>query len=272
LTNCGCGNNWGPGCTCSSPIIVVPQTSAPVTITSPTPSSISVIPGAPTVIAAPNPPAPVQATQAINVIPQPGTNVYAVAGVQGIQGSADKYSALIFTGGSISPNIHSGIVTSDSSGAQGLAYTVGDTIIGVSQNVYGLAFYGIITNYNPENGVMGISFTAVTGSGADDYWYINPSGAAGLQGPAGVQGPAGSGAQGVQGIQGVQGTTPKTSYVYTQGSPSTVWTINHNLNFYPNLTIEDSAGSIVEGEVAYLSLNSLQVTFSGGFSGTAYLS
>lgn len=119
---------------------------------------------------------------------------------------------------------------------------------------------------------MGISFTAVTGSGADDYWYINPSGAAGLQGPAGVQGPAGSGAQGVQGIQGVQGTTPKTSYVYTQGSPSTVWTINHNLNFYPNLTIEDSAGSIVEGEVAYLSLNSLQVTFSGGFSGTAYLS
>ena len=48
--------------------------------------------------------------------------------------------------------------------------------------------------------------------------------------------------------------------------------INHNLVFYPNVTIQDSGGSIVEGEISYTNLNSLTVSFQASFSGTAYLS
>jgi hypothetical protein len=66
---------------------------------------------------------------------------------------------------------------------------------------------------------------------------------------------------------------PQTlAYVHTQGSASSSWLINHNLDFYPNITVQDSAGNIVEGEISYTNLNSLTVSFASAFSGTAYLS
>lgn len=61
-------------------------------------------------------------------------------------------------------------------------------------------------------------------------------------------------------------------FTYTQSVPASVWTITHGLGFYPNVTVVDSSDREVEGEVEYLSVNSLQITFSGGFSGKAHLS
>jgi hypothetical protein len=40
----------------------------------------------------------------------------------------------------------------------------------------------------------------------------------------------------------------------------------------PNVTVQDSAGNIVEGEIAYTNTNSLTVSFASAFSGKAYLS
>lgn len=60
-------------------------------------------------------------------------------------------------------------------------------------------------------------------------------------------------------------------YVFEQMVPSDVWTIMHNLNKSPSVTIVDSAGSIVIGDVRYVSLNEIEVTFNGAFSGKAYL-
>lgn len=132
----------------------------------------------------------------------------------------------------------------------------------------------------------------------------------GIQGTQGTQGAGTPGTQGVQGTigaQGVQGangggatlqdindaiaaaainttddltegllnkyfTTARVSYEHIQGSVSNSWTINHNLGFKPNVTVVDSAGTIYEGEIAYTNTNSLTVTFSSAFSGTAYLS
>ena len=125
-------------------------------------------------------------------------------------------------------------------------------------------------------------------------------------GTQGVQGPIGpgGGAQGTQGVQGVDGggvtlqqlseaiqglalsttddlsegvtnlyfTPERVSYTHTQGVASTTWNITHNLHFYPNVTVQDSAGNIVEGEIAYTNSDSLVVTFSTAFSGEAYLS
>ena len=62
------------------------------------------------------------------------------------------------------------------------------------------------------------------------------------------------------------------SYVHNQGVVSDTWVVNHNLNFYPNVTVIDSSGAVYEGEITYNSVNQLTLTFSVGFSGTAYLS
>lgn len=62
------------------------------------------------------------------------------------------------------------------------------------------------------------------------------------------------------------------AYHHTQGVSSNSWEITHNLDFYPNVTILDSAGTIVEGEIEYLNRNTIRATFSAAFSGNAYLS
>lgn len=64
----------------------------------------------------------------------------------------------------------------------------------------------------------------------------------------------------------------KSKYVHTQASASTTWTITHNLQFYPNVTIVDSGENYVIGDVQYTSVNALVVTFAHSFAGKAYLS
>ena len=88
------------------------------------------------------------------------------------------------------------------------------------------------------------------------------------EGQGGAQGPAGP--AGPQGEQGPPG--PSLAYVHTQNSPSDVWTINHNLGIYPQVSVIEIGGANVEGEVTYLNNNSLTVSFTVAISGTAYIS
>jgi len=123
-------------------------------------------------------------------------------------------------------------------------------------------------------------------------------GTQGIQGPQGIgiqgtQGTTGVGTQGTQGTAGLQGiggasvdntddvpegalnkyfTVERVSYQHMQGAASNSWIITHDLGFKPNVTIVDSAGNIVEGEIAYTNTNSLTVSFESAFSGTAYIS
>lgn len=60
-------------------------------------------------------------------------------------------------------------------------------------------------------------------------------------------------------------------YAHVQSSPSSVWVINHELGKYPSVTVVDSSGTEVVGDVEYLSVSSVRVTFTGAFSGKAYL-
>ena len=82
------------------------------------------------------------------------------------------------------------------------------------------------------------------------------------------------GPQGPSGLSGVQegDVVELVSYRHQQGAVSNLWTINHNLNFHPNVTIYDSAGSMVEGTVTHTNAVSLTISFSSGISGIAYLS
>lgn len=80
---------------------------------------------------------------------------------------------------------------------------------------------------------------------------------------------------GVTGPQGPQGEgvgLSEISYVHNQPIASTTWTINHNLGFYPNITVVDSSGNVVEGSYSYPNETTIIASFSGAFSGKAYLS
>ena len=48
--------------------------------------------------------------------------------------------------------------------------------------------------------------------------------------------------------------------------------INHNLGFYPNVTVKTSGGDILETGIDYNSINQITLTMAQPFSGTAYLS
>ncbi len=65
---------------------------------------------------------------------------------------------------------------------------------------------------------------------------------------------------------------PLVSYTHTQGADATVWTIEHNLGFYPSVNVFMSSGDVVEGAIEHQDTNTLTVTFSVAISGTAYLS
>lgn len=61
------------------------------------------------------------------------------------------------------------------------------------------------------------------------------------------------------------------TFIYEQERASNSWTIQHNLNKFPSVVIVDTAGSAVVGDVQYIDENTINVSFNGVFSGTAYL-
>lgn len=114
-----------------------------------------------------------------------------------------------------------------------------------------------------------------------------PSGATGTPGPAGQTGPSGS--AGVAGPEGpsaydawiAAGNTGTITefvasfganyYRHVEMTPSQTWLVHHNLNRYAAVTVVDSAGSVVVGDVAYLSPNDVSISFSAAFAGEAFL-
>lgn len=61
------------------------------------------------------------------------------------------------------------------------------------------------------------------------------------------------------------------TYTFTQSSAAATWTINHNLQKYPSITVVDSSGNVVVGFETYTNNNQITITFSAPFSGSAYL-
>ena len=100
-----------------------------------------------------------------------------------------------------------------------------------------------------------------------------PTGPIGPTGPTGPTGPIGpTGPTGATGAQGPAGATQVVSYTHLQNAVSYNWVITHNLGFYPNVVITDSAGTVVEGDISFQSVNQLTVTLTHAISGYAYLS
>jgi hypothetical protein len=82
------------------------------------------------------------------------------------------------------------------------------------------------------------------------------------------------GPQGPGGADGVQSDeiVALVSYRHTQNIALTTWNVNHNLNFYPNVTVYNTAGDQVEGVVNHTNETQLTITFSSAIAGKAHIS
>ena len=66
------------------------------------------------------------------------------------------------------------------------------------------------------------------------------------------------------------------TYTHTESSGSDTWTITHNMNRHPSVTVVDSAETVVIGTIVYNSANQITLTFFADDSaysliGKAYL-
>ena len=61
------------------------------------------------------------------------------------------------------------------------------------------------------------------------------------------------------------------TFVFEQGIPSDIWTINHNLGKFPSITVVDTGETVITGEYTYIDNNNVRLDFSVAFPGKAYL-
>lgn len=67
------------------------------------------------------------------------------------------------------------------------------------------------------------------------------------------------------------GLVADKTYLHQQTVASDTWIIIHNMNKYPSVSVIDSAGNEVIGEVYYDDKNQVTLKFEGGFKGVATL-
>lgn len=67
------------------------------------------------------------------------------------------------------------------------------------------------------------------------------------------------------------GTGDDATFVFNQHTPSSTWKITHNMNKFPSVSIVDSGGNIIIGNIFYIDRNNIELTFNGSFSGSVYL-
>ena len=61
------------------------------------------------------------------------------------------------------------------------------------------------------------------------------------------------------------------TFVFDQAAPATVWNIQHNLGKFPSVSVINNNNVVINGEVTYIDNNNVQLNFSAGFTGKAYL-
>lgn len=59
-------------------------------------------------------------------------------------------------------------------------------------------------------------------------------------------------------------------YRHVQSVPEAVWLVTHGLDKRPAVTVVDSSGTVVIGDVVYISDNAVTLYFKNAFSGQAY--
>ncbi|MDR2333762.1 MAG: hypothetical protein LBE61_09785 [Burkholderiaceae bacterium] len=81
----------------------------------------------------------------------------------------------------------------------------------------------------------------------------------GIPGPAGPPGPPGPG-----------GGAGGASYEHQQTAAAAVWTVAHNLDRHPGVTVTDHLGQLIAPDVKYIDADIVQITHSVPMVGYAY--
>ena len=66
-------------------------------------------------------------------------------------------------------------------------------------------------------------------------------------------------------------SSPDKTFEFTQGVPALVWTIQHNLNKFPSVSVVDTANTVVNSQVDYIDENNITINNTAQFAGKAYL-
>lgn len=61
------------------------------------------------------------------------------------------------------------------------------------------------------------------------------------------------------------------TFTFNQTVSTNIWSITHNIGSFPAVTVVDSVGNFVVGDVSYTDDRSLTLTFKTAFKGKAYL-
>ena len=128
-----------------------------------------------------------------------------------------------------------------------MGYLVGNNILISEQNNISLFGHFTIDSYTLNNNVATLNLTSLFGNGTLDLdkhydfavFTLSSQGA--------------------------------PTFVFTQGVAATTWNIQHNLGKFPSVSVINNNNVIINGEVTYIDNNNVQLNFSAGFSGKAYL-
>jgi hypothetical protein len=63
----------------------------------------------------------------------------------------------------------------------------------------------------------------------------------------------------------------RATFIFSQLTPLSVWTITHNLGEYPSVTIVDLNNNVIIGDITYINNNVVSITFLTPVVGYAYL-
>ena len=128
-----------------------------------------------------------------------------------------------------------------------MEYLVGNNILISEQNNISLFGHFTIDSYTLNNNVATLNLTNLFGNGALDLDRVYDFAVFTLS------------------SQGAP------TFIFTQGIPATTWNIQHNLGKFPSVSVINNNNVIINGEVTYIDNNNVQLNFSAGFSGKAYL-
>jgi hypothetical protein len=69
----------------------------------------------------------------------------------------------------------------------------------------------------------------------------------------------------------IPGPGTQSTYTWDQSLALATWTIPHNLNRFPSVSVVDTLGNKVEPDIQWIDANIIQVTHGAAYAGKAYL-
>lgn len=67
-------------------------------------------------------------------------------------------------------------------------------------------------------------------------------------------------------------SAPKLAYTHVQPTAANTWTVVHSLGYHPNVTVVDTANTVIIPGVTYVDINTVTLYFSGLTAGKAFCS